>query len=89
MAIAAVAILTVSHRDDAAVGTIRSIGLLRELEALNTCDGERQMSSCSVDAVTQVEVVGQLLPQIVLLLPLTLQGIQGLLQLTLRNVLQT
>lgn len=47
------------------------------------------MGPRSVHAVTQTEVVGQLLPQIVLLLPFTLEGIQGLLQLTLRNVLQT
>lgn len=91
VAVAAVAVLTVaiSSRDGAAVGTIRAVGLLGELEALDASDGERQMGSCSVDAVTQAEVVGQLLPQIVLLLALTLEGIQGLLQLTLRNVLQT
>lgn len=47
------------------------------------------MSPRSIDAVTKAQVVGQLFPQIVSLLPLTLEGIQGLLQLTLSNVLQT
>lgn len=81
VAVAAVAVLTVaiSSLDGATVGTIRNIRLFWELEALNASDSEHEMGSCSVDAVTQAEVVGQLLPQIVLLLTLTLEGIQGLL----------
>lgn len=88
VAVAAVAVLIVAvgSRDGAAVGPV---GVLGELEALNASDSERQMGPCAVDTVAQADVVGQFLSQIVLLLALTLEGIQGLLQLTLRNVLQT
>ncbi|TNN85098.1 hypothetical protein EYF80_004752 [Liparis tanakae] len=88
VAVAAVAVLIVAvgSRDGAAVGPV---GVLGELEALNASDSERQMGPGAVDTVAQADVVGQFLSQIVLLLTLTLEGIQGLLQLTLRDVLQT
>lgn len=91
VAIAAVAVLAapVGGRDGAAVGGVGGVALLVEFDALHSGDGERQMGPRPVHALAQTEVVGQLLPQVVLLLPFALQSVQGLLQLTLGNVLQT
>lgn len=91
VAVAAVAVFSVGAGQDGAAGhagPVGSVGVLGELEALDAGDGECQVGSGSVHAVAQAEVVGQLLPQVVLLLALALQGVQGLLQLTFRDVFQ-
>lgn len=94
VAAAAIAVVSVGAGQDGAagpdgaVGSAGSVGVLGELEALDGGDGERQVGSGSVHAVAQAEVVGQLLPQVVFLLALALEGVQGLLQLTCRDVLQ-
>lgn len=88
--VAAVAVLhvAVSSGADADVGAVGSVGLLGELEPLDAGDGEGQVGPGSVDAVAQAEVVGQFFPQVVLLLALSLQGVQRFLQLTLGDFLQ-
>lgn len=78
----AVLIVAVGNRDGAAVGRVGTVCLLGELQAFDARDGERYMGPGAVDAIAQAEVVGQLLPQVVLLLTLTLERIQGLLQLS-------
>lgn len=84
--VAAVAVLHVAV--GCGVAAVCGVGLFWELEALDAGDGEGQVGPRSVNAVRQADVVGQLLPQVVLLLALALQGVQRFFQLALRDLLQ-